>query len=1227
MLRPRLDYPTTKYFFYSLLAFILAVFSLPLTAQVVTGSISGTVTDPSGAVVSDATVTLTNQGTGSVQTATTSATGAFRFTLLAVGRYNVDVSKQGFRKLRVTNATVDANSENALGSLKLQLGETSESVEVSAAPPLVEAAQAQISTAITGEALQNFAGTAENEGMDFVALTLPGVGASRDNNFSNTNGVGFTVNGMRGRDNDQQIDGQNNNDNSVAGPALFLSDPDFVSEYQATTSNFGPEFGRNSGSVINIVTKSGTNNWHGTVFGQETNSIFTTLTNVEKDFSTPPITKPPRFNQEFTGGSIGGPLRKDRVFVFGGFDNEIDSSSAVFPTGALTPTPLGLSQLAACYPGSASVAALQAYGPYGVGAGSPTISGTPVMLYGDGAPVNNTTDPDTGFAACGYQTAGVQRTLPNGFHIYDFVAKLDVHATNSDSFSLRYLFQKEVFFNANTGPSDIASGYPFNVPSLGQSALVDWTHTFSNRMLNELRVGYSRNAVQFGGNTLGNTVPLMADVSQALASIAFTDPSLLGYGPPSNFPEGRIVNSYQLQDNFDYTIGRHQLKWGANITNQRSPNIFLPEYNGGFSFAGFAPSPTCPAAQPNCAQTTLNTGGSYALNTPSSVGLVVGDPEFGFKEWDTFLYVGDDWKVKNNLTLNLGLTWSYLGQPANIFHQETTAQQAGPNPLWLSTLPISATTSPSIAAVHTLFGPSIGFAWSPNGWGTGNGKTVLRGGYRLTYDPAYYNIFLGNATSAPVVLSQTFSPTPPATTPGLPAAPFGPAVRSEYSSLLPLGQLDPRNSPETITPSTLRPDKVHEWSLGVQREITQNAALEVRYVGNHGEDIFQTINVNPYIAGLAAAFPNLLPAGLTPCSTANAAVPSAVGRVNCNTGIQLETGNTAYSNYNGLQAEFRTTNLFRQLTLRTNYTWSKTLDNASEIFNTFGAGSTESLAQNPLNVKGAEYGVSGIDFPQTWNLTFVEDLPFMRQQHGLVGHVLGGWGLSGTYTIQSGQPYTPTQEFTNFATYLFQNSQVEDSNFNLAFNNGVPDVMRPFVGNPSAPANQVGIYAGDACAVGTAFANGWSSTAVCGAAPGSLISLNQINSAIAANQSAPAVPVTNTQVHLIANGAEADSIFGTPYGNAGRNILRDYHTNIANFSLYKNVRFGERASVQWHMTMNNVFNHPNYGNTIPGINPFIENAGNPGSFTGFAEPSLVSSASLSCPAGTRCIFFGLKVIY
>jgi len=190
-----------------------AIFVATGVAQVTTGSLSGTVVDPTGALVSGATVTLINEGSSARQQATTSTAGAFRFTFLSVGRYDLEITKPGFRSLKSSSISVDANIEHTVGPFKLEVGQTTESVEVSSAAPLVESAQAQVSTAITGEALQTFAGVAENEGADFMALTLPGVAAARDNNFSNSNGVGFTVNGIRGRNNDQQIDGQNNNDN------------------------------------------------------------------------------------------------------------------------------------------------------------------------------------------------------------------------------------------------------------------------------------------------------------------------------------------------------------------------------------------------------------------------------------------------------------------------------------------------------------------------------------------------------------------------------------------------------------------------------------------------------------------------------------------------------------------------------------------------------------------------------------------------------------------------------------------------------------------------------------------------------------------------------------------------------------------------------------------------------------------------------------------------------
>jgi hypothetical protein len=333
-----------------------------------------------------------------------------------------------------------------------------------------------------------------------------------------------------------------------------------------------------------------------------------------------------------------------------------------------------------------------------------------------------------------------------------------------------------------------------------------------------------------------------------------------------------------------------------------------------------------------------------------------------------------------------------------------------------------------------------------------------------------------------------------------------------------------------------------------------------------------------------------------------------LGRINCDVGITDATANTGYSNYDALQAEFRTTNIFRQLTLRTSYTWSKTLDNVSEIFDTGAAGNTSAYSQNVLNYTGQEYGLSGLNFPQTWTVSFLEDIPVMRTQHGVLGHIIGGWAASGSYILQSGQGYTPSQIYINEATGGVAN----DAGFDLA-NNGPYDgeTSRPFVGSLSAPATQVGIFAGDACNV---YGEG------CSVGANTLLSLNGINNGVVAT-------VSKSQVRLIANGAEADSLFGTPFGNVGRNSIRDFHTNIANFTLFKNIKFWERATLQWHMTMDNVFNHPNYGNTIPGIVPYIEEAGVPGAFTTFGDPKVTSTADLACPAGSRCIYFGLKVIY
>src|SRR5450755_349234 len=285
---------------------------IPSLGQVLKGSISGSVVDPQGAVVSGAQVKATNAATGIAATSTSDSSGLFRFNLIPVGEYKVEVTAQGFKTAVRTAVAVNAGGDSGLGALKLTVGETTTIVEVSADAPLIETTQSQVTNTFSGTALTTFAGLQENEGLDNLALFVPGVVSVRDNAFSNTNGgSGFSVNGLRGRNNDQQIDGQNNNDNSVAGPGLFVSDTEFVQQYVLVTNQFGPEYGRNAGSVVNIITKSGGNAWHGSIYGSENNSLFNSLNNFQKqqfttDAQNNPLTQQPRLNDEFTGFTIGG---------------------------------------------------------------------------------------------------------------------------------------------------------------------------------------------------------------------------------------------------------------------------------------------------------------------------------------------------------------------------------------------------------------------------------------------------------------------------------------------------------------------------------------------------------------------------------------------------------------------------------------------------------------------------------------------------------------------------------------------------------------------------------------------------------------------------------------------------------------------------------------------------------------------------------------------------------
>jgi len=1145
----------------------LSIAPARLAGQVIKGSISGLVVDQSGAAVPGAQVKGTNSGTAQATTSITDTGGNFRIPLLPVGTYSLEITKTGFQKLVVSEVGVSAGVNHDLGTLQLKLGQVTTLVEVTAAPVQMQTSEAQVSTGIEGQSLTQFPTILANQGLDLLAVTLPGVNDVRDLGFSNTNGGnGFSVNGIRGRNNDQQIDGQNNNDNSVAGPYVFLGNVDFVQEYEITTSNFGAEYGRNSGSVVNIITKSGTNNWHGTVSGTEGNSSMNTLSNVQKAFEG--LQKVPRFNDEFTGGTVGGPIWKDHAYLFGGFDDEIVSSRQVYSTGTKTPTPMGLAQLAACFPGSPTVAALQQFGPYGIGGGNPTPSGT----------ISNPTltNPNT-LVTCPVQMGGVERTLPTFFHEYDGLVRIDVNGNTNRVYG-RWLYQHETNANANSFAT-APQGYPNNVPSFGQDFGLSWTHIFSPTMVNEARMSYGRLTVEFGGNSIGNTVPNQTAIDTALANISMPS-GFLGFGPATNAPQGRIVNTWQGQDNWTYIRGAHSIKAGINWTWQRSPNAFLPALNGQFAFTSFS---------------------NFAADLPNQINVAVGTPTLDFREVDIFTYAGDDFKVRPDLTLNLGVTYSVFSQPSNLFHKITAPRESNPaTAIWDPTLPLSIRTFPTLPTQYNNWGPSVGFAYKP-GWGgglTGQGKTVIRGGFRMAYDPAVYNIYLNMSSSTPRVLLQSLTGDTALANP-MSAAPFGPSVRAQLAPFLTLGVFDPRSFNETQVSPDFRPDKIYSWSFGVQRELTRNTVLEARYVANHGTDLFESINGNPKINGLAAAFPNFVPSGVSPCPAASAVVPTAIGRVNCNEGRVRVRNNGGVSDYNGLQLEFRGTRIKNQLTIRTNYSWSKTTDNVSEIFSTLGGGNSLAIAQNPFDTVHGEHGLSGLDFPNKWSLSFVEELPFMRSQKGIIGHALGGWQISGTYLISSGQPYSPVQ----FCINLCSGGSVVDNSFNRAFFT-VFEPLRPYLSSPSAPVTSVGVFAADACNF-----NGTG----CALPPSQLLSWQDVL------QKGMETTVTANSVRLIVNAPQANTVFGTPYGSLGRNKLRDYHSNIADAAIFKETTLSknsERTRAQFFVSFANVFNHPNFSS----IDPFLDDLGDNGEGDGFGIPSLQDG-------GHRSVRIGLKFIW
>jgi hypothetical protein len=445
----------------------------------------------------------------------------------------------------------------------------------------------------------------------------------------------------------------------------------------------------------------------------------------------------------------------------------------------------------------------------------------------------------------------------------------------------------------------------------------------------------------------------------------------------------------------------------------------------------------------------------------------------------------------------------------------------------------------------------------------GDGKTVFRGGYRIAYDPAYYNIFLNIATTAPVVNAGTI------TNVGVPANATGTAVQAAYLSQIPLGGDPGARSQTRVSPDFHNP-YVEQWSFGLERSITSRISFESRYVGNHGVGNFQTINANPLIctaftgttctAGLAAQDPAAIPSGVTPCTTSLTGSKSSLGRPDCNFTLVRTRNNGAWSKYNGLQNELKI-RAFHGLTGDFAYTFSKGLDNTSEIFSSTGGVSTP-IAVNPFDPNSRERGISAESYPHVFTTYLLYELPWKSSQQGFLGHLVGGWQISGTHRYQTGVAVTPVQNTNNGDPYC-------DGLFNNNFIGGTLDSCRPILSNPSAPFNTAGRYVNAT----------------------QLINVSSCLSAAFAGT--PACPlISPSSVHFIVNNTSAINALcgGDPFAcTVGRNVTRTQPRNQVDLSLQKSFKLHERVSLTLRGDALNAFNHQFVG--APGLNINNKNAG------------------------------------
>jgi outer membrane receptor protein involved in Fe transport len=964
--------------------------SLNVAGQQITGTIRGTVLDPSGAIVQAATVTAKQTETGLTRSSVTDRQGEYVLVELPIGHYQLEVHARGFQKYLQQGISLDVN-ETATVSIHLKLGAETQQVEVSADAALVQSTISSLGQTVLEHEILDL----PLDGRNFSQLGLlqPGVvpltpgllqagGPARE-------GQAYAVDGQRPESNNFLIDGA---DNVNAVDAGFVLRPpiDAIAEFKILTHNANAEFGRNTGSTTNIVTRSGSNSFHGAAWEFLRNDAMDS-----SDYFTRSV-QPLKQNQ--FGATFGGPILKDKTFFFGyyeGFRNrQGETVPATVPSGAERQgnfaelcTNLG----ASIDPGTGLCSNPQ---------GQLTFFGTPV-------PFNQMTifTPIDQIATNVLPFFPLPNQGANGFiatqtlsqNNDQFGVRLDHYLSQTDTLNFRYMYSGGPTTDPLSPVGANVPGFPVGEVDRAQNFVAQETHVFSPSTIGVARFSYLRNKFLLDQH-INHESPSDLGFQYAPTLPAAAGPPFIqvgGYatvGDPITGPRNTFQNTFDFSGSLSWIHGRHDLKFGGGYRRDQINALQGIATNGFFVFAGI----------PSFASFLYNDGfANYLSGNP--VVFLQGGGNFAREIRDRALdaYGQDTYKVNSRLTLNLGLRYELPfpstenNNQVNLFVPGAQSKVIPNAPAGLLYPGDPGVPAGLIATQKTGFAPRVGVAWDMQG----NSKTVVSAAYGMFYEPYYTGQGgpLQDPISAPPYLKTLQL--------GFPINSFA----NPFYAPDPFGVPFPQPMTLLVTSRNLHLPYAQDWNLNVQRSFGQDWLLQVGYVGTTGVRLPRFIEGNP-----AAFIPGVDGSG-NPLSNENnvnqrrlysgctLAQPN-----NCVYGSVGEIASIANSSYNALEASLRK-RFSHGLSFLASYTWSHSIDDVSS-FNITGSASQpvageNDLAQNPFNL-AAERGPSMFDARHRFVLSYQWSLPFLQHSSAWYAKVLGNWQLNGIMTAMSGGPFT-----------------------------------------------------------------------------------------------------------------------------------------------------------------------------------------------------------------------------